>query len=380
MKNARIFSDRKISCLVLGVVVGAIYVYCVMTINERAIEGFADTRLVQNVLPVLVLMNVICIILAMKRIGLGALGAFEVLLWLGVLQGIYAVISLAYTPLKEFSNSLYAVDGSSNEFVTASRVYGISSDFTYGTPIYHGALAGVAVYLMVTYGKRYWLFLPPILAVTVMNGRTGLVVCLAVSIAAIIVGNIRRQKILALLFSCAAMALFIYVGVIVVHTYVPATYDFVMKFVSSTQNLILGNQITGNYTVLTNEILLTPDGAGLVFGDGVHLYEGAGGIRSDIGFTNDLFAGGLIYMALVYLPFIAFLFSRKMGSHLLSLILFGVFVLANMKGEFFSSSVAMFIVIFVTCLPLLFDGWVTMLTSEQYEPDGESGPLEVSIE
>lgn len=332
--------------LMLGVGGGALYVVCVIVFNGRPIDNFSDTRFVQNCLPILVLVNAALIVDLLRRRGFSKAKSFELLLWLGSFQGVVAILGVISPAVKELSNQLYNAGGASNEFVEASRIYGWSSDFTYGTPIYHGALAGLAVHAMATRGAKYYLHLPLILTVVFLNGRTGLLVFALVAFLSIFIVHIRKANVVGLVGALAGIGGAMWVGLDLIERYVPKNFKWVNSFFVDTDNLINNGTATGNYTVLTREILFVPDGMGLFFGQGVRLYEGATGSRTDIGFTNDLFAGGLLYWALAYGGILLFIYARGV-DRVLSLLLLGVCVVANLKGEFLHSSVILFIVCFV---------------------------------
>lgn len=355
--------------LILGVGGGAIFVVLVMALRGRPIESFEDTRFVQNCLAILVLINAAFIVDLLRRRGFSKANSFEVLLWLGSFQGVIAILGVMNPAVKEISNELYNAGGASNEFVEASRIYGWSSDFTYGTPIYHGALAGLAVYAIATRRAKYYLHIPLILTVVLLNGRTGLIVFALVAVVSIGAAYLRRINIVGLVLGLAGVGSAIWLGLEALARYVPRTYEWVNSFFVDTDNLVSGGTATGNYTVLTREILFVPDGLGLWFGEGVRLYEGAAGSRTDIGFTNDLFAGGLVYWALAYGGLLLFIYAKGV-DRAISLMLVLACVVANLKGELLHSSVILFIVCFVVLSEIYGCGAEDEASGKTSEPIG----------
>lgn len=334
------------SSLAVWILIASVYAYFVISLSGQEISSFSDTRLVQNSTALLVLANVLFIIDLLRRRGFGAQEAFQLLLWLGTLQAAFALASFVVPQLKAISDSLYEATGSSNEFVLADRIYGISSDFTYGTQVYHGSLAGLAVFFAVEGRRRDLLHVPSLLFITFLNGRTGLLAFLVVALIAVSFGYLRKGNVLGVIMGGLGIVGLLAAGLALLRTYVPATYLFVDSFIQDTQNIVFNDTATGNYSVLTNEITMIPDGWGLFFGEGTRLYALESG-RTDIGLTNDLFVGGLIYLAMAYIPLVCFIFQGGRVSRLLSIQLLAVFVVANLKGEFLHSSVLLFLVIFI---------------------------------
>lgn len=331
--------------LVLGVGGGAVFVFAVIVLSNQPISSLADTRFVQNATAIIVLVNVAAIVDLLRKRGYSRSDAFEVLLWLGSLQGVIAILGVLSPAVKEVSNGLYLAGGGSNEFVLESRIYGISSDYTFGTPIYHGALAGMAVHMIVSRGARYYLHIPLILTVVFLNGRTGLVVFALVAFVATFAVYFRRANILGLIVGIGGVGCALWLGLNLLARFVPSSYEFVSSFISDSKNLIVNDTATGNYAVLTKEVFLVPDGWGLFFGEGVRLYTGVAGIRTDIGFTNDLFAGGLAYWLLAYGGLLLFMYSRGV-NRLVSFELLIVAVVSNLKGELLHSTVILFFLCF----------------------------------
>lgn len=342
---SRLLQTSGSRALIYGVGAGAILVVTTAVLRNQPIESLSDTRFIQNCSAILVLMNVALIVDLLRRRGFTRSQGFEILLWLASLQGVIAIAGVISPAIKAVSNTLYLAAGNTNEFVTESRVYGISSDFTYGTPIYHGALAGLAVHMIVSRGARYHLHIPLILTVVLLNGRTGLLVFVLVALIAVFAVYLRRANVLGLFAGIASLGCAVWLALTLLARFVPGSYEFVNSFLTDSRNLIVNDTATGNYTVLTREVLLVPEGWGLFFGEGVRLYTGVAGVRTDIGFTNDLFAGGLFYWALAYGGLVLFIYSKGV-DRLVSFELLVVSVVANLKGELLHSTVILFILCF----------------------------------
>jgi hypothetical protein len=336
--------------LMIATFLSSIYLMVIQAVNGVHIESIVDLRFVQNNLVNILILNVAIIVDKLQKRGYTKKKSIELLLWLGSFQGLFSIAGLFIPSIRAISHSLYQASGGDNVFVMESRIFGLSGEFTYGTPIYHGILAGVAFYFLIRDRVNY--VVPILLIVTAagMNGRTGLVVFVAMMAHTLFITYGRRGNVLGIAALLSAALIAYFTAMTILSRISPPTHRFIQNFVLDTQNFIIHGETTGNYGVLVEEIGHAPEGIAFVFGTGEHFYDGADSFRSDIGFTNDLFAGGLLYIFVLYLIFFAFILRNSGGRLLLSVELVVVFCLANLKGEVLRSSIILFIFLFMTLL------------------------------
>ena len=343
----RMLFARPVMPLILSFLAGSLYVAVVILAFGQDVAGFDELRIVQNSVILLVVLNVLFIIDLLAKTGHDWIKSFEVVLWLGSAQGIFAIFGVFIPAVRDISRGLYIAAGGSNPWVIQDRIYGISSDFTYATQIYHAILAGCALYLMIRERRPYLIQIILVMATSLLNGRTGLLAFAAMSITIIVIVYISRFNLAGMLVSVAVLVIGGTLAFGMLEEYAPATYRQLMVFFSDTENLFTSNEYTGNYSVLVPELMRVPEGNGLIFGEGVRLYTEAQGERTDIGFTNDLFAGGLIYVFLVYIAFVVFLRRSLKGHPALLLALLMAATIANLKGEMFRSTTLLFVFVFI---------------------------------
>ncbi|CAK8723150.1 O-antigen ligase like membrane protein [Candidatus Electronema aureum] len=87
------------------------------------------------------------------------------------------------------------------------------------------------------------------------------------------------------------------------------------------------------YNTLINDMFFYPETvSGCLFGEGIDIWNNAG-MRSDIGYINQIFFGGLLYLFLLSCLNI-YMFRRlwKASGFVISFILFGVIFISNFKG------------------------------------------------
>jgi hypothetical protein len=176
------------------ILLGAVYVSMVVVLIGPSAATLESTRLLQNLSPLAVLVNCALIIEIFRSRKITKFQALELLLLFGVIQGLLSILGYFVEPLRDVFQFLYYSSGGDNEFVANARVFGISSDFTYGVQIYHGTLAAVALIFSFEHKRPYTLAGIIILIASVMNGRTGLSIFLTV-IVFYVISFVRRNHL-----------------------------------------------------------------------------------------------------------------------------------------------------------------------------------------
>lgn len=352
LSNLTVLRNKNVIIFMLFILLASIYLMIVQVFSGVEIKNLSDTRIIQNNLINVLIVHVAVVVDQFKKLQYTKYDALSILAKLATLQGIYAFLSLVFAPLKNISNTLYSLAGGSNSFVFDSRIFGISSDFTFGTPIYHGILAAILLYVAF-YSKKtkYLMYIPFVLVTTALNNRTGIVVFFVLSLFFLMYTAIKRNKITQIFMTIVIMAVMAVTFFNSLKTLSPNTYNFLNSFIEDTQNLVQGRP-TGNYEVLMNEIdSFKKSNLNIFFGKGYRVYDEAGktraGFRSDMGYINDVFYGGIVYMLILYISFIYFvLYREKKYKYAAVLLLFIVFIV-NIKGEIFRSSIVLFLFIYL---------------------------------
>lgn len=104
---------------------------------------------------------------------------------------------------------------------------------------------------------------------------------------------------------------------------------------------------------------MLPKNENLWFGSGYRIYDVQGaqraGGRSDVGYINDLFVGGIFYIIVLYGAAFSFMMYRaRKEAFVFSLIIF-IMLVVNIKGEIFRSAIFMFAVVYIKMLSLEYD-------------------------
>lgn len=328
----------------------SLLVAIVHLITHPDVESFVDLRIVQNNVLLLMAVHAAFIVHICKSRGFTAESALRMVYKLAAFQGVWGLLSFVIPALKETSNWLYQLAaGDRGEYLMSSRIYGLMGEFTFVTPIYHGMLAAVAVYFALNYRFRGLRYVPLILVAILLNGRTGIAVFAAMT-ALILLGQILRgRKIGPSLAIVAALTGLLWIAWSVVSQLSPITARFLQGFIDETTALVADGSVQGTYSVLFGDILIFPEGLGLIWGTGDDIYQSQG-FRSDVGLTNDLFMGGLLFVVIGYGMLAYFLIKNSRPDTLLFVALFTGFAIGIVKGQIFIGTPVLFLFVFVVLL------------------------------
>lgn len=354
-RNIFIFK-KNITYLILGIFISSIYFAC------RASLGSNELRLLQNNFIIIQIMHGLVLLDILKRNHFKKDEIIKLLLNLALIQGIICILMLLMPQFKEIALNLYYIGREENIFISRSRIYGISSDYTFFTPVYHGILASVAAIYAIFKSYKYLFYLPFILLAILLNGRIGLIVFVIGTIVGYFVILMSGKQIIKTVRYIFIIIIIMGISLVGLREVSPYTYDWILGGVEDTIVLLTNNELKQNYTALFDTMLYFPEGCSLIFGEGHRVYGEHGITRgyiypSDIGYVNDMFMGGIIYISILYGSILKFLLSRHtnrlMGikyrnmNRVISIALVSMLLVANYKGEIMRGGTALLGAIFI---------------------------------
>lgn len=369
----RIMRRKPIVILFFAIILFTVF-YAIRTLLAgTSMSDIYNLRIFQHLFPLIPLIGFSCIIAELDNLGFDRHKKYEFIIKVAVVQSL---IALSMIVIPAFRQVAYKISGIDNIFITSSRIYGLcDGGYTYSFQIMHSILALFALsYAYFSKKKLYYLSSILILVVTILNGRTGIIVFLtglAIFIGYILFVEHRLFKFVAIVVGA------IVVGSIawnVLSVKMPSTAKVIAsavqdisRFLDSDSDInisVLAD--SGNTTgMLISSVLLLED-ANPIIGNGYRVYSNLGvqyGYtrgRTDVGFVNDMFMGGIVAMLLLYAPYLylgdTIRKNNKKGSFERTFIwiLLAAVIISNFKGEFFRSmmQVSMLLFIIITMLPL----------------------------
>ena len=295
----------------------------------------------------------------LRKKGLGFEELLDHLLLTGLLMAATAVAALLIPPVKEFFTEkmiAYGMPRMTTIKLSAYRDFGLAANLTSTAAYVQVVLACIALWRGIR-GKPGWLAAFPVLALSAnINLRTSVYLILA-GMAAVFIGLLfsrNWKQILLFVAAAAAAAAIAYFGLGLIRLVNPMTHEWLSSGLEQVSTFVAGEEspYTDGYF---NELawMLAPEhfprGAKLIFGAGTEimgtLVEDKYGVSSDVGFMNDLWRGGILYLVTMTALYLRTLWqivrsrevSRETGVFLAALCLF-FYGITNIKGHFFIHS------------------------------------------
>lgn len=351
----KVYLNKRIVFLYFGIFLASCYFAFVASLTGNEI------RILQNNFILVQIIHAVFIIDVLKMLGYAKDGMVKFLLNLALIQGIICIFMIIIPELKNVALSLYYLGGEENIFISRMRIYGISGDYTFFTPIYHGLLATIAAMYAVLKSNKFLIYIPFILTAIILNGRFGLGVFIIGTTFGYFWLFIKgKQQVRIINYT---VSFFILLGIVVFLLKIinPYTYDWILSGIESTINFILYGELQDNYKYLAGSHAYLPEGISLFFGEGHRVFGEHGSSRgyspSDIGYVNDIFMGGIVYIFILYGSIILFVLSRSCQNiknqadyyilKILPIIFIITLLLSNYKGETMRGGLILFAVIFI---------------------------------
>lgn len=272
------------------------------------------------------------------------------LIVVGMIQAIISILAFINPAFKQIiiDNMLrYGFSDIINKMARI-RMYGWSYTMAFAMPIVQAAIAVLAIYLGMTRNSKYLLTVPFLAFSSVINARVGIVV-MVLGLIVIIFGRKKasvKNNIIVLLCFVLFTGLSLNVSSRL-QSVSPGTYKWITEGLGDMMALFNGNSYS-EYSyfkyIADADIYRVPDGIKLLFGTGSITTRNNSLIQSDIGFINDIWLGGLIYVFAFYGLIISqihkicsyYRYKYNSCGVLLEFGIIGLIMVANIKGRILS--------------------------------------------
>lgn len=280
------------------------------------------------------------------------------LVFIGMIQFFIILFMQLQPDLKNIAVTLYGGKEGVPErlrYLLSYRIYGIASSYTFMLPLIQTFFSVIALYLY-SEGKGFFYFITSVLLIysSIVNGRTGMYIYIIIMIIYFLKQSLQKFNLKILIFSFGTLIIFV-ISVLFILNFYPDRFAWITEGIEEIILLFFAGETSQNTNVgrLIGEHLVFPKGFDIIFGLGKNIFSGItyrnNYIHSDIGYINDLFRGGIIYIFLLY-PTILSFFNKYCTKPFLktSLVLF--FVIANYKGEITGGTP---IILLILLIPML---------------------------
>lgn len=275
---------------------------------------------------------------------------------IGLVQAVISLLMIVIRPLKQIANLLYSQGETLParlQNITTNRIYGIGSNYTVTLPLVQALLAVLALHLAFKHKNiRLLLFSMILVLSSVLNNRTGIMLYLlifALYILKYMIGALTKEKtfiISIIFFLTLSVVIFI-----VTYDFDGSRFEWIASAFNQVISFVAGGEKTGNMRQLADNQLFFPEGYDYIFGIGKRVFSGLTDLKyygrnSDIGFVNDFFKGGLVYVLLIYSSTVIYIYKNISDNFLSMNLLFYLF-LCNYKAEVINGSAVMMIILSV---------------------------------
>lgn len=324
----------------IGIISAAFYYAIIYMIHAEHVT-ISDTRLVQSMSVLLYLGIILQLITLMDDVYEKFEDKIAVLFRVAAIQGLICLVMLIMPQLKNLANAIYLASTDQfkqGAYIFTTRIYGISNDYTYGMPILHGMLCGLDYYYGITRNKKLLKYLPLIFIVTILNGRTGIIISIAtITIATVMLLFQRTKNKFRVLVSFAVIAVTAVLALTAIKNLAPNAYKFINQAYTEIISYVKYGELSGTTKYLVEDRFFMPNGIDLIFGTGTRVYGqlAVSTKSSDIGYVNDLFMGGIIYATILYVTFLRLILKTNKNKTIPIVIVVTSLIIANWKGEAF---------------------------------------------
>lgn len=283
-------------------------------------------------------------------LGYGSEDIMKLLLVAGGIQATLAIISFLFPEIQDlFLKMMYE---SGNTYATklhgAYRLYGLSSNLTFSTPIVQSFLCIISILYSIEKDKKYF-FVSFILGMSaVINARISIGI-IAMGLIVVIVFELKSMKKMCKILGILCIALLcIYIAIPYMSNISKLSVEWMKSGLQEIVSVMTGEVQEGYFSYVTDKSkYILPEGIGLLFGEGIRIMLGNNkfGVCSDIGYINDIWLGGLIYAFLSY-SFIALMLvllyksmrGEKKINKIIVVNLAIIFIVGNAKGYIISDN------------------------------------------
>lgn len=267
---------------------------------------------------------------------------WEFIIELGFIASIISCIALFSRPFNDFLRNIQLelnTEGGVLDMQLDFRAFGFADLLTSAYGYIQGLIASLCLFLIDKQHKRYILYIVLLFISVVINARTGLFP-IGLTIFYLSINSILNFKIGLLIKYIATSVLGVFLVIMVLMQF-PDIIDFVQDFIDQLSLIFLEDEFENS---AYSKMLIFPNTTtGLVFGEGHSIFGSETMDSSDIGYVNQIFIGGLVFVItlVIYELFIYSSILKMSKEKAFATIFFISILIFNYKGvNFYSFSVS----------------------------------------
>lgn len=325
------------------------YLCIVALINDNSIFG-------ASTLPYIILWDIpvaLAFLVQLKKWKYGTLEALDVLLEVGLLLAFTSILAFFIPPIHQyFSYCLIRYGVEVNELISIYRNYGFAANLSSHASYLQAIFAIISIHLFINKSiKKYIYFVPFFIFSAIINTRTSIVILL-IGLVMVVIYNLRIKKLGNSFSIYVLLAVILYFIPFVITENNRGTFEWIetgTSQITAYSKSDKSNYGYFDYLESAERWSLPEDTEGVLLGKGTSIFGSGSGSKkygrvSDIGFTNDIWRGGLFYsftiyiLVLIMLYRIAHVVREKKVFILISIFLLFCAIVVNTKATFFGHS------------------------------------------
>ena len=305
IRDNRLIINKNIGYLLFAFFIIFFYLF----INVVLVHGYSIS---ESIYPIYFILDVIpfgyAVAINLNKRHLTANYAFNLLVIMALIQSIIAILCFFIKDVQIFFFNRFISygygDAETLKELLGYRMRGFASELTFSMPIAQTIISLMCIYSARQVNKLIrWIEAVVILISAVINARISLVVFFLGYIVIIIKSSLKK-KILYLIIFAVAIIMFFLVGMPMLRKYAYPTYYWLYEWISDMTKFMRGDMSGYYFSYATNPANhpIPKTFIGIIFGEGFRTMGALSthGVASDMGYYNDLFLGGIIYMLMIY--------------------------------------------------------------------------------
>lgn len=271
----------------------------------------------------------------------------QLIMFLAIIQAIIAICSFVFPPFHSFLIGRYMAYGYTDVYsrMAEYRMFGLAGTLTFSTPVLQSFLSVFAIYYAKNNGKKYLAISLLLIFSAVINARTSLIVFVVGVFVVLFFSDLSLKTKLKILLLCIfALGFSFYAVSIILEKYSSLTYEWIKMGIEEIFGLFRGQMEGGYFEYITNKerYVLPITFIEKILGTG-HAIQGGFkkyGVYSDIGFINDIWRGGIVYVLGMYTFLLGIMNKMRKSTNeaisFLGLLSIITCIVVNFKGGIFN--------------------------------------------
>jgi len=266
----------------------------------------------------------------------------------GMIQAVLVVLSFLFNDIQVFFISRMIDYGYGTEIESLSfRMYGFASNLTFSSSILLSVIGLITMWFALNKDNKYYICTLLLFYASIVNSRTSIVIIVA-GIILLFIHKISIKKIIKIIvFTLVSVLLFVIISDLI-RSISYETYRWLEIGIEDLLDLLFNNSNIDNNEfsyfnyLFSNDRWYVPSDVSILYGSGIRpFYDSILDFKTDIGYINDLWLGGIVYIISLYgFFFHMILYPRlkwkynKEYSYIAYLLMI-VMIVSNLKGYIF---------------------------------------------